>query len=47
MRIETSYAQPAGVKRGLSVVGRLTANWPVASKLTVIGPEKTTAESES
>ena len=47
MRIETSYAQPVGLRSGLSVVGRSTENEPVASSDTVVGDVSTVAESVS
>jgi hypothetical protein len=42
IRIATSYAQPAGVTSGLSVVGSSNENEPVPSSDTVVAPLKTT-----
>jgi hypothetical protein len=38
----TSYAQPAGVRRGLSVVGSSIENEPVPLSDTVVAPLSTT-----
>jgi hypothetical protein len=47
IRIETSYAQLDGVRRGLSVVGSSRLKYPAALSVATVGPLKTTVSSGS
>ena len=47
IRTATSYAQPEGVTRGLSVVGSSKLKEPVPLRVATVGPLRTTESSGS